>query len=164
MALSMTGTPRMRAIGAILGMTLLGGCAYFSEPTAQPAVPAIQQSYASSIPTEKLVGKWGIASFRDEADRPRTEKEARSQCRQPYVIAKGPTDGVLMHVADDAKLYELKLKGGPDGRTYLGFEAPPGHKQDREILSYSDDVIVMSFVTPSIAERYGTFVYVRCPS
>jgi hypothetical protein len=159
----MTGMPHLRVVGALLVFTSLGGCAYFSEaPTPAPA-PVVQQSYPSSIPTEKLVGKWGLASYRDEADRARTEKEARSQCRQPYTIAKGPTDGVLMHVADDAKLYELKLKGGPDGRTYLGFEAPPGHKQDREILSYTDNVIVMSFVTPSIAERYGTFVYVRCP-
>ena len=29
----------------------------------------------------------------------------------PYTIAKGPTDGVMMHVADDPKLYELRLKG-----------------------------------------------------
>ena len=66
---------------------------------------------------ERLVGRWGVASFHTDKDRPRTEREARAQCNLPYTIAKGPTDGVMMHAADDPKLYELRLKGdrgGPD--------------------------------------------------
>ena len=38
---------------------------------------------------DKLIGKWGVASYRDEKDRKRTEAQARSQCKLPYVIARG---------------------------------------------------------------------------
>lgn len=125
-----------------------------------PAVPAA--AYAPAIQSSDLVGSWGIASFRKDEDRKRVEAMARQQCKLPYVIAKGTTDGVMMHVADDAKLHELKLKGSADGRTYVGFEAPPGHWQDREILEHSPDLLVMRFVDAGIANRYGTFVYLRC--
>ncbi|MBD2746647.1 hypothetical protein IC232_08020 [Microvirga sp. BT688] len=111
---------------------------------------------------ERLVGRWGVASFHDEKDRRRTEAEARAQCSQAYAISKGPTDGVMMHVADDPKRYELRLKGDAGGRTYLGFEAPPGHPQDREVLSSADNLMTMRFVDPDANRRYGTFVYVRC--
>jgi hypothetical protein len=87
---------------------------------------------------------------------------ARTQCRLPYVIAKGPTDGVMMHVADDPQLYELTLKGSKDGKTYLGFDAPPGDPQDREILSYSDKLVVMRYANAETNTRYGTLVYTRC--
>jgi hypothetical protein len=126
-------------------------------------VPSAPSAWPSSIPADRLVGRWGIASYHQDKDRARTEKEARAQCRQPYAVTKGPRDGVMMHVADDAKLYELKLKGGPGGKTYLGFEAEPGHEQDREILSFNEPILVMRWVDPEVARRYGTMVYVRCP-
>lgn len=78
------------------------------------------------------------------------------------MIAEGPTNGVMMHVANDSKLYELRLKGDTAGKTYIGFEAPPGHPQDREIFSSTGDLMTMRFVDPDANERYGTFVYVRC--
>ena len=87
-----------------------------------------------TLPPDPLIGKWGLASYRDAKDRARTEKMARAQCSNAYVIAKGPTNGVMMHVADDPKPYELELKKGSDGKTYLGFHAPPGDPQDREVL------------------------------
>ena len=134
------------------GCTLTSGGAPSSAAVEAPA----------SIPRERLIGRWGIASFHTDKDRPRTEREARAQCGQPYTIAKGPTDGVMMHVADDPKLYELRLKGDVAGRTYLGFEAPPGDPQDREILSSTSNLMTMRFVDPDANRRYGTFVYVRC--
>ena len=112
----------------------------------------------ASIPRERLIGRWGIASFHANKDRLRTEREARAQYGQPYTIAKGPTDGVMMHVADDPKLYELRLKGDVAGQTYLGFEAPPGHPQDREILSSTHGLMTMRFVDPDANRRYRTFV------
>lgn len=141
---------------------LLAGCASApSGPVAQaPPQPA---RVAAAYPVTALVGSWGVASFREDRDRPRTEAMARQHCRLPYVVTKGPTDGVMMHVADDAKLYELTLKGSADGKVYLGFDAPPGHPQDRQILSLTDNLIVMRFVAPDVHARYGTFVYVRCP-
>ena len=68
----------------------------------------------------------------------------------------------MMHVADDAKLYELDLKKSADGKTYLGFDAPPGDPQDREVLSMSANEMIMRFVDPDANTRYGIFVYVRC--
>jgi hypothetical protein len=68
----------------------------------------------------------------------------------------------MMHVADDSKLYELKLKGGPGGKTYLGFDAPAGDRQDREVLSATDSILTLRFIDPDANKRYGTFIYVRC--
>ena len=115
----------------------------------------------AGITRDALIGRWGIASFHNDKDRKRTEAEARAGCKQPYTIAKGPNDGVMMHVADDPKLYELRLKSG-GGKTYVGFEAPAGDPQDREILSHSRSMLVMRFVDPDAQRRYGTFIYVRC--
>ena len=127
-----------------------------------PSVSAANVEAPAAFARERLIGRWGIASFHNDKDRKRTEAEARAQCGQPYTIAKGPTDGVMMHVADDPKLYELRLKGTTAGKTYLGFEAPPGDPQDREILSSTDKIVTMRFVDADANRRYGTFVYVRC--
>ncbi len=149
---------RQALSGAVMALAV-GGCMSTADqvPTAAngPIAPA-------AFERERLIGRWGVASFHDEKDRRRTEAEARAQCSQAYAISKGPTDGVMMHVADDPKRYELRLKGDTAGRTFVGFEAPPGHPQDREILSATDNLITMRFVDPDAHRRYGTFVYVRC--
>ncbi len=141
---------------------LLAGCASTEAP-APVAQQQRQQMRPAAYPVTALVGSWGIASYREDRDRPRTESMARQHCRTPYVITRGPTDGIMMHVADDPRAYELTLKGGADGKTYLGFEVPPPHAQDREILSLTENLIVMRFIAPDVHARYGTFVYVRCP-
>jgi hypothetical protein len=148
----------------MLGAFLLAGCSTLEEVTnpaaTAPSGPLAEQP--TSLKREQLVGNWGVASFREEKDRARVEAQARAQCRNPYRIALGPKDGVMMHIADDAKLYELRLKGASDKKTYLGLEAPPGDFNDREIVTLSDRQMVMRFVDPEIAARYGTFIYVRC--
>ncbi|MBN9083067.1 MAG: hypothetical protein BGP04_02585 [Rhizobiales bacterium 62-17] len=146
---------------ACVAMALgLSACA-----TVENLTPTASRSPASgsyeTLPADRLIGKWGMASYREEKDRARTERIAR-QCRQPYVIAKGPTDGVMMHVADDSQQYELALKRARDGKTYLGFATPPGDPQDREIVSMTDKEMIMRFVDPDANTRYGTFIYVRC--
>lgn len=143
------------------------GCSSVPEKSESASGGGAPASALTERPTElkreMLVGRWGVASFREEKDRARVAAQARSFCaRQPYVIAIGPQNGVMMHAADDAKLYELRLKGGSDGKTYLGFESPPGDWQDRVILSASNDQWLMRFVDPEIHNRYGTFIYVRC--
>ena len=151
---------------ALLAVALsLPGC--FSTTIGSltaPAAPAPAVETAASAPysVDRFVGAWGVASFRDEKDRPRTETQARAQCKLPYVIKRGPTDGVVMHVADDATPHELGLKKGSDGKVYLGFAAPPGDAQDRVILSMTDREFVTRYVDPESNTRYGTFVYVRC--
>ena len=134
----------------------LSGCA------GTPGESAMPRATPAAYPVDRLIGKWGVASYRQEKDKARTEAQARAQCKLPYTISKGPTDGVLMHVADDPTPHELTLKGGPGGKTYLGFEGPPGDEQDREILSMSDNMFVTRFVSPETNTRYGTFIYVRC--
>lgn len=146
--------------GLLLGLAL-AGCGTTIDETM--TTPGALTERPATIRNEQLIGKWGVASFREEKDRKRVEAMARTQCRLPYVIAKGPSNGVMMHVADDAKLYELRIKGGSDGKTYLGREAPPGDWQDREILSLTDKEMVMRFVDAEAHGRYGTFIYIRCP-
>lgn len=155
---------RARFAVVSLSALALAGCSptLVESPSPAPSAPAAQARPAA-FPVDKLVGNWGVSSYREEKDRPRTEAMAKTQCKLPYSITKGPTDGVMMHVADDTKLYELTLKGTADGKTYLGFNAPPGDLSDREILSRTDNVMIMRFVDPDVAKRYGTFIYVRCP-
>jgi hypothetical protein len=154
---------RFAALSLMAG--LLSACSTVSDvqtPSAGSSVAGTLTERPTSMRADQIIGKWGVASYRQDKDRARTEAQARSQCRLPYVIAKGPTDGVMMHVADDTKLYELRLKGGSDGKTYLGFESPPGDWQDREIVSLTQGAIVMRFVDKDASDRYGTFVYIRC--
>ncbi len=156
---------RQRVAGpalALFATLALGGCLSSGEEKTAQAVVVASVAAPSDIGIDKLIGSWGIASFHNEKDRKRTEAQAKASCNQPYVIAKGARNGVMMHVADDAKLYELRLKAGAGGRTFLGFEAPPGDLQDREILSATDAMLVMRFVDPDAHRRYGTFIYVRC--
>lgn len=152
---------RRAGAGALLALAVsLAGCSADTERGSPAAVAVI--SAPSHIGLDMIVGRWGIASFHTEKDRKRTEAEARAQCSQPYVVAKGASDGVMMHVADDPKLYELRLKEGAGGKAYLGFEAPAGDPQDREILSATKSMLVMRFVDPDANRRYGTFIFVRC--
>ena len=158
---------RRRLVAVTATTILLAGCLSGREEAGSPApgaggVGGVLAERPAGTSREQLIGRWGVASFRKEGDRQRVGAMARSFCRQPYVIAAGPNDGVMMHVADDSKLYELRLKGGTDGKTYLGFEAPPGHPQDREIVSVTRNELVMRFVDPDAANRYGTFIYARC--
>jgi hypothetical protein len=153
---TLIGSP---ACGLLLPL-LLAGCGGgegLSSSSGAASAPA-----PSNVSRDALVGRWGIASYHTEKDRKRTEAEARAQCKQPYTIAKGANDGVMMHVADDPKPYELRLKAGAGGKTYLGFEAPAGDPQDRELLAVSQKELVMRFVDADANRRYGTFIYARC--
>lgn len=159
-------TTRWRSAGAMAcGIALpflLAGCGGGEGLSSSSSGSAARAPAPAGVSRDALVGRWGIASFHTEKDRKRTEAEARAQCKQPYVITQGPGDGVMMHVADDAKLYELRLKAGAGGKTYLGFEAPAGDPQDRELLSAKPKELVMRFVDPDANARYGTFIYSRC--
>jgi hypothetical protein len=157
--------PSVGAVACSVALPLLlAGCGGGENlpPVASGSAVGASAPAPANISRDALVGRWGVASFHTEKDRKRTEAEARGQCKQPYVIAKGPGDGVMMHVADDPKLYELRLKAGPGGKNYLGFEAPAGDPQDRELLSVKPKEIVTRFVDPDANARYGTFIYSRC--
>ena len=125
--------------------------------TAGPAVAPLVAVTVTDLP-----GKWGLASYRTEADRARTEKEAKSACGNPYVIGAGSKGGVVMHLADQTQPTEVFLKVANDGRSFLGPRGAAGVKQDRLIVSYQNNVLVTQWMDASAQERYGTMVFVRC--
>ena len=136
----------------VLLSAFVAGCGETPAPT--PAVFA-------AVSPDQLVGKWGFAAYHKDEDRTRTIKEASAQCNRPYVIAKGPTGGVMMNLADQKELSELVLKAGPNGQTYLGPAGAPG-PDDRIVSNVDANSFTTVWVDPDNASRYGTSVYVRC--
>ena len=151
------------ATAFVLGTLAAGvaGCAT-SAPTPPPAPAVTAAPPAPGIAPEDLVGRWGLASYHKEADRSRTITAARAQCNHPYTIARGPSGGVMLHLPDAKQPTELRTKGAPDGRRYIGPEGPAGDPGDREIVSFDGRVLMMNWIDPEVAGRYGTMVYVRC--
>ena len=162
-----SGTARTLAnLGMVSALAiLLGACSSFSlsssSPTAAPE-PGVAPEMPATIRSDEIVGRWGLASFQNPADRARTEKAAMAQCKQPYVIGAGQSGGVIMHLADQATPQELRLKGSPGGKNYIGPAGPAGGEQDREIVSFDGRVLITRFVDKDAATRYGNMVYVRC--
>ncbi len=159
---------RSRSRGALVAATWLGlalaGCSTSLTPQPDMSAPAAPPPILpASIPARALVGRWGFAAYHKEADRARIEAAARGQCGQPYVISLGPSGGVMMHLADQAQPQELRLKGGPGGKNYVGpANEPGGDQHDREIVSFDGRVLVLRWIDPEVAGRYGTGIYVRC--
>jgi hypothetical protein len=148
---------------------LLGACSSMSLPslssnTAPDAEPGVAPEMPATIRSDEIVGRWGLASFQNPNDRARTEAAARGQCKQPYVIGAGQNGGVVMHLADQATPQELRLKGSPSGKNYIGPAGPAGGEQDREIVSFDGRVLITRFIDKDAAVRYGNMVYVRCAS
>jgi len=144
----------------------LGACGSMSLPSLSSAPTAPEAAPVPEMPAtirpDEIVGRWGLASYQNPADRPRTEAAAKSQCKQPYVIGAGSSGGVIMHLADQATPQELRLKGSPGGKNYIGPPGPAGAEQDREILSFDGRVLVTRFTDKDAGVRYGNMVYVRC--
>lgn len=142
------------------GMSL--GGMFGGSSTPPPPDPPQAAELPASIRAEEIVGRWGLAAYHKPEDRARTEANARGQCRQPYIINAGGTGGVIMHLADEAQPQELRLKGGPGGKNFIGPPGPGGSEKDREIISFDGRVMTTRFVDPDANSRYGTMVYVRC--
>jgi hypothetical protein len=145
----------------------LGACGTFSgfgggasQSVVQDA--PVEREMPASIRADEIVGRWGLASYQNPNDRARTEVAARGQCKQPYVIGAGSSGGVIMHLADEATPQELRLKGSPGGKNYIGPSGPAGGEKDREIVSFDGRVLVTRFTDKDAATRYGNMVYVRC--
>ncbi|MCC7346421.1 MAG: hypothetical protein IT538_03390 [Variibacter sp.] len=155
--------PALSVLAASLALAACSTTPSWMSPAPPPEPPpAASAPPAPGIATEDLVGRWGFASFQREADRGRTTNQARGQCGNPYVINRGPGGGVLMHLPDTAAPVELRTKGGPDSRRYIGPEGPAGDPLDREIVSFDGRIMVLRWIDPEVAGRYGTSVYVRC--
>jgi hypothetical protein len=168
----MVRLPNARAVanlGVASALTIfLGACGSMSLPSlsssSAPAAPepGVAPEMPATIRADEIVGRWGLASYQNPADRARTEAAAKGQCKQPYVIGAGTSGGVVMHLADQATPQELRLKGSPSGKNYIGPPGPAGGEQDREIVSFDGRVLVTRFTDKDAATRYGNMVYVRC--
>jgi hypothetical protein len=153
------------ALAGCAGSGGLGNWGFGSPPPQQPAVaePQPVPEMPATIRASEIVGRWGYAAYHRPEDRARTEAAARGQCRHPYVISEGPTGGVMMYLADESELRELRLKGAPGGRNFIGPAGEPaGGPKDREILSFDGRIMLVRFSDAEIHSRYGTGIYVRC--
>ena len=135
-----------------------------NPPPMEQAAPALmtQPAIPSKYRPEEVVGRWGYGAFHKEEDQVRTAAAARGQCGQPVEITRGPNGGVMMYLADSATLQELQLKGSQSGKNYVGPPGDVGIAQDREIVSFDGRTMVLRWMDPEVAGRYGTGVYVRC--
>lgn len=118
------------------------------------AVPAAAQT------ADQLVGRWGLASYFREADAARVRAAAAGQCGAPYTIAKGPSGGVMLHRPDESKTSEHVIKSSLLGKSLIGPAGDGG--KDREIVSFDGRTLVLRWLEESVANRYGTMVFVRC--
>ena len=160
-----TGDFRRRAAGGGIAVALamsVAGCTTGQDrgpvATALPSVPP-----NIVVASADLVGDWGLASYRNEADRPRTEAEAKVACGNPYRVGAGSSGGVMMHLADQTQTSEVFVKAGPTGQVFIGPQGPPGVAQDRVVVAYENNtVLITEWLDASARERYGTMIFVRC--
>jgi hypothetical protein len=152
------------ALVATLAALALAACTSNTPPLEQTAAPApmAQPAIPSQYRPEEVVGRWGYGAFHKQEDYARTAAAARGQCGQPVEITRGASGGVMMYLADSAQLQELQLKGSTNGKNYIGPPGNAGGPQDREIVSFDGRSMVLRWMDPEIAGRYGTGVYVRC--
>jgi len=129
------------------------------EPPPQ-ASPAVALGTPSLQP-DQIVGRWGIASFHRPEDQARTEAQARNACSPPYVINRSTT-GVAMLGHDSPAVQDMVVKATADGRTYIGPGPEPGAADDREVVSFDGRVLILKWVDPEVAGRYGTMLLTRC--
>ncbi len=160
--------PSLRT-ATVLALLALGlaGCGTISNPfsssSSEPAPLAPQPILPPAFPPQDIVGRWGLAAYHKEEDKERIEAAAANQCKQPYIITLGPTGGVMMHLADQATPTELRLKGAPGGKTFIGPDGDPaGGPQDREVVSFNGRILALRWIDTEVQGRYGTMVYVRC--
>lgn len=146
---------------AAFGLTACTSNTPQPEATAAPS-PMEQPAIPSQYRPEEIVGRWGYGAYHKEDDYARTAAAARGQCGQPVEITRGPNGGVMMYLADSAQLQELQLKGSASGKNYIGPPGNAGGPQDREIVSFDGRSMVLRWMDPEVAGRYGTGVYVRC--
>ena len=166
--------PVLSAVLVPAGVLMLAGCTtggsgsfgnfnnpFSSSSSAPPPAPAAAM-IPPSVRPEDIVGRWGLASYHREQDRARTEAAARGQCSQPYSIERSPSGGVMMLGHDNPQKIDMTLKGSVEGKTYVGPGADPAGADDREVVTFDGRVLILKWVDPEIAGRYGNMVLVRC--
>jgi hypothetical protein len=147
---------------AVVSVMGLGACSTTDIAAPTVAVLAIPPGPPVVVDIALLPGRYGLASYRDEKDRARTEAEARRACGNPYVIAAGPQGGVLMHLPDQAQPTEVFVKTTADGRSLIGPRGALGLPQDRVVMYFQGGLLITEWLDPGARERYGTMLFVRC--
>jgi hypothetical protein len=151
----------LKSISALAAALAVASCA--GQGTSPTTSMPVATEVPPAIKAQEITGRWGLAAFHNPQDLKRTEAAARNGCRQPYNIGMGPGGGVIMHMPDKAQPEELRLKGAPGNKTYIGPPGEPaGGMQDREITSFDGRTMTVRFLDPEVSGRYGTQVYVRC--
>ena len=143
---------------AVVGL-VLSACTTtdLAPSTSGPPAPPLVAITVADLP-----GNWGLASYRNDADKARTEKEAKSACGNPYQIGTGPNGGVTMHLPDQAQPTEVFIKVAKSGQVFIGPKGDAGTRVDRLVMSFDNGVLVTEWMDPSARERYGTMMFVRC--
>ena len=137
----------------------LAGCAGTQNaPSAALTGPPPKPSISPS----DVIGRWGLGAYHREEDRARTEAITKGQCKQPYVISAGSNGGLMMLTHDSPNIVEVQIKANQEGKTFIGPGADPGGTDDREVVSYDGRVLILKWVDPEVAGRYGTQILVRC--
>lgn len=150
-----------RSVSGVVAALAVAACA--GQGTSPTTMSPVATEIPPAIKPQEITGRWGLAAFHNPQDLKRTEAAARNGCKQPYNIGMGPTGGVIMHMPDKAQPEELRLKGAPGNKTYIGPPGEPaGGMQDREITSFDGRTMTVRFLDPEVSGRYGTQVYVRC--
>jgi hypothetical protein len=115
-----------------------------------------------SLRADDIVGRWGFSSYHRDQDRARTEVAARGQCNQAYIISRSPSGGVMMLGHDNPAMQDMAIKGSYENKTYIGPGPTPASADDRELVSFDGRVLILKWVDPEVAGRYGNMVLVRC--
>jgi hypothetical protein len=159
--------PLLPAVIMLAGLPMLGGCTSasfnFSNPFAsEAAAPPPPPVQPPSVHAEEIVGSWGYSAYHRDKDRARTLANAKGQCSNPYTIEASASGGVMMLSHDSPQRQEMKLKGSPEGKTYIGPGDQPAGADDREVVSFDGKTLILKYVDPEVAGRYGNMVLVRC--
>ena len=134
----------------------------FSSPSAAPEPGARARNAGEPFVPDEIVGRWGLASLPNPND-PRAHRSRGAGAMQTALCDRSRRHRRRDHAsADLATPQELRLKGSPSGKNYIGPPGPAGGEQDREIVSFDGRVLITRFTDKDAATRYGNMVYVRC--
>jgi hypothetical protein len=148
---------RQVMLGLILLLPSCNVNPFLSPPP--PTVSAVEMP--PSLRPDDIVGRWGLAAYHREQDRARTIAAARDQCSQAYLIDRSPGGDILILGHDNPQPQEMIVKGSVEGKTYVGPGPYPGI-EDREVVSFDGQVLILKWVNPEVAGRYGMMVLARC--
>jgi hypothetical protein len=143
----------------MMGLILLMAGCNLNPLSPPPGAPAV--AMPPSLRAEDVVGRWGLAAYHRDQDRSRTIVAARDQCSQAYLIDRSPAGDILMLGHDNPRPQEMMVKGSVEGKTYIGPGPYPG-VEDREVVSFNGQVLILKWVNPEVAGRYGIMVLARC--